>query len=353
MATVRGVAEANAAQAHHWNFEAGPGWVAKQEQHDRMLEPLGDRALAAARPSAGERAIDIGCGCGATTIALAQRVGTDGRVLGVDISEPMLERARERCDALGLTNVELLRADAQRALVPRGNDLAFSRFGIMFFDDPVAALGNIGRGLRKDGRLAFVCWQERGRNPWMGIPVAAALQHVPPPPPQPPDAPGPWAFADRDRLAGILDAAGFADVAIESVEHDLLVGGAADLDGGRWLLDRVRVDAQPPRRHRRRHPSARGRLDPGRVRAVRHLRRGADPLGDLGGQRATGGLVTETHLHRRQRVMGALVGAIVGDALAAPFAAEPPGAFTARSRGPCSRDTARCSMAGGGQSTRR
>ena len=230
MATVRGVAEANAAQAHHWNFEAGPGWVAKQEQHDRMLEPLGDQALAAAGPSAGERAIDIGCGCGATTIALAQRVGTDGRVLGVDISEPMLERARERCDALGLTNVELLRADAQRALVPRGNDLAFSRFGIMFFDDPVAALGNIGRGLRKDGRLAFVCWQERGRNPWMGIPVAAALQHVPPPPPQPPDAPGPWAFADRDRLAAILDAAGFADVTIESVEHDLLVGGAADLD---------------------------------------------------------------------------------------------------------------------------
>ena len=87
------MAEANAAQAHHWNFEAGPGWVAKQEQHDRMLEPLGDQALAAARPSAGERAIDIGCGCGATTIALAQRVGTDGRVLGVDISEPMLERA--------------------------------------------------------------------------------------------------------------------------------------------------------------------------------------------------------------------------------------------------------------------
>ena len=225
------MAEANAAQAHHWNFEAGPGWVANQEQHDRMLEPLGDRALAAARPSAGERAIDIGCGCGATTIALATRVGTDGRVLGVDISEPMLERARERCAALGLTNVELLRADAQRALVPRGNDVAFSRFGIMFFDDPIAALGNIGRGLRKDGRLAFVCWQERGRNPWMGIPVAAALQHVPPPPPQPPDAPGPWAFADRDRLAGILDAAGFADVAIESVEHDLLVGGAADLDG--------------------------------------------------------------------------------------------------------------------------
>ncbi len=196
-----------------------------------MLEPLGDAALAAARPLAGERAIDIGCGCGATTIALAQRVGANGRVLGIDISEPMLERARERCAALGLTNVELLACRrAARARSARQR-LTFSRFGIMFFEDPVAALDNVGRGLRKDGRLTFVCWQDRDRNPWMGIPLAAALQHVPAPPPQVPGAPGPWAFADPDRLAGILAAAGFADESIEPVEHDLLVGGAANLDG--------------------------------------------------------------------------------------------------------------------------
>ena len=223
--------EANAAQAHHWNVEAGPSWVANQEQLDRMLEPLGAAALATAQPAEGERVVDIGCGCGATTIALAQRVGPRGRVLGVDISEPMLARAQERCAALGLANVELLRADAQRAVIPHGNDLAFSRFGIMFFEDPGAAIENIARGLRKGGRLAFVCWQERGRNPWMGIPVDAALQHVPAPPPFAPGAPGPWAFADPDRVRGILDGAGFADIAIESLEHDLLVGGASTLDG--------------------------------------------------------------------------------------------------------------------------
>lgn len=236
MATVPAVAPANepntanAAQAHHWNHEAGPSWVVRQAQLDRMLEPLGESALAAAHPSAGERVVDIGCGCGATTIALAERVGPTGRVLGIDISEPMLARAQERCSDLGLANVELLCADAQRAAIPRGHDVAFSRFGIMFFEDPVAAIDNIGRGLRKDGRLAFVCWQERARNPWMGIPMAIALQHVPPPPPLPADAPGPYAFADRDRVAGILSDAGFVDVVIDSLEHDLLVGGASNLD---------------------------------------------------------------------------------------------------------------------------
>ena len=225
------MAEANSAQAHHWNFDAGPGWVARQEQLDRMLEPLGERGLTTASPLAGERAIDIGCGCGATTIALAQRVGESGHVLGVDISEPMLARARERCAELRLANVELMRSDAQQAQLPPAHDLAFSRFGVMFFDDPTAAMANIARGLDPGGRLVFVCWQARDRNPWMGIPLAAALQHVPAPPASTPDAPGPFAFADANRVRSILADAGFADIAFEGVEHELLVGGAADLDG--------------------------------------------------------------------------------------------------------------------------
>jgi SAM-dependent methyltransferase len=225
------MAEPNSAQAHHWNFDAGPGWVARQEQLDRMLEPLGERGLATASALPGERAIDIGCGCGATTIALARQVGESGRVLGVDISEPMLARARERCAELRLANVELMRSDAQQAQLPPGHDLAFSRFGVMFFDDPTAAMANIRRGLDPGGRLVFVCWQDRSRNPWMGIPMAAALQHVPTPPALPPDAPGPFAFADPDRVRGILTDAGFADIALDAVDHELLVGGASDLDG--------------------------------------------------------------------------------------------------------------------------
>ena len=225
------MADANSAQAHHWNFDAGPGWVARQEQLDRMLEPLGERGLATASPLPGERAIDVGCGCGATTIALARRVGESGHVLGVDISEPMLARARERCAELRLANVELMRSDAQQAQLPPAHDLAFSRFGVMFFDDPTAAMANIGRGLEPGGRIVFVCWQDRNRNPWMGIPMAAALQHVPAPPAPDADAPGPFAFADPERVRRILTDAGFADIALEAVEHELLVGGASDLDG--------------------------------------------------------------------------------------------------------------------------
>ena len=116
------MADANSAQAHHWNFDAGPGWVARQEQLDRMLEPLGERGLATASPVPGERAIDVGCGCGATTIALARLVGGSGHVLGVDISEPMLARARERCAELRLANVELMRSDAQQAQLPPAHD---------------------------------------------------------------------------------------------------------------------------------------------------------------------------------------------------------------------------------------
>jgi SAM-dependent methyltransferase len=225
------MADANAAQAHHWNFEAGPGWVTRQEQLDRMLEPLGERGLATARPGVGEHVLDIGCGCGATTISLAQRVGASGRVLGVDISEPMLARARERCAELRLANVELMRSDAQQAQLIPTHDLAFSRFGVMFFDDPTSAMANIGRGLLPGGRLVFVCWQDRAVNPWMGVPLAAALQHVPAPPPVVPNAPGPFAFADPDRVRAILGDAGYTGITLEGVEHDLLVGGASDLDG--------------------------------------------------------------------------------------------------------------------------
>jgi len=210
---------------------SGPGWVARQEQLDRMLEPLGDLAIAAVAPAEGDRALDIGCGCGATTIELARHVGARGHVLGVDISEPMLSRARERCDALGLTNVDLVRGDAQQTPLPSDRDVAFSRFGVMFFEDPVAAFANIATAVRPRGRLGFVCWQDRSRNPWMGVPMAAALQHVPSPPPTPPEAPGPYAFADRDRVARILELAGFDSVTIDPVELDILVGGAATLDG--------------------------------------------------------------------------------------------------------------------------
>ena len=216
--------------AHHWNVDAGPSWVLNEQHLDAMLEPFLDRLMDVAQPTIGERALDIGCGCGATTIALAQAVGATGAVLGIDLSGPMLDRARERLDALGCHNATLQQADAQQLALSPVHDLAISRFGVMFFDDPVGAMANVGGGLRDGARLVFVCWQPLARNPWMKVPIDAVLPLVPPPPPVVPDAPGPYAFADRDRVHRILGAAGFSDIAIDPMEGKLLLGGMASLD---------------------------------------------------------------------------------------------------------------------------
>jgi SAM-dependent methyltransferase len=208
----------NAAQVAYWNESAGPTWVAMHDALDHELNDLGLAAMAALAPRENERLVDIGCGCGATTLELARRVGKGGAVLGVDLSAPMLSVARERAAAAGLDQASFLQADAQvYALEPV--DGAFSRFGVMFFADPVAAFANIRKGLRPGGRVAFVCWRQLAENPWMTVPMAAVLPLLPAPPAAPtPDAPGPFAFADRDRLAGILAGAGFAEISIEPLD---------------------------------------------------------------------------------------------------------------------------------------
>lgn len=216
---------ANADQIAYWNNTAGETWAALQDRLDRQIEPLGLRAMDAGAPKAGERVLDIGCGCGQTSLELAQRVAPAGQVLGVDISEPMLEVARRRGGEAGAANVSFLAADAQtQAFPPGGFDLAFSRFGVMFFDDPATAFGNIAAALAPGGRLAFVCWRPMLENPWMSVPMFSALPLLPPmPPPADPTAPGPFAFADPERLRGILARAGFVDIDIQA--HDQPIGG--------------------------------------------------------------------------------------------------------------------------------
>jgi SAM-dependent methyltransferase len=219
---------ANADQIAYWNAAAGETWAALQDRLDAQIQPLGARALAALAPAAGERVIDIGCGCGQTTLALAGLVGPGGSVLGVDISRPMLEVARRRLGQAGAAQAAVIEADAQtHAFAPGGADAAFSRFGVMFFADPVAAFANIRAGLKSGGRLVFVCWRPLPLNPWMLVPMLAALQHVPPPPMPDPLAPGPFAFADAERVRAILGEAGFADIDISP--HDQPIG-AGDLD---------------------------------------------------------------------------------------------------------------------------
>jgi SAM-dependent methyltransferase len=219
----------NADQVRYWNEVAAPTWVERQEMLDALIDGLGQQALDRARPAPGERVLDVGCGCGATSLALGRRVGPTGEVLGVDVSRPMLGRARERIGAAGAANVRFLEADAQTADVGRASfDLAFSRFGVMFFAEPDVAFANLRASLRPGGRLTFVCWQRVDRNPWMLVPVMATAKHVPLPPPDP-LAPGPFAFADPERVRGILDRAGFRDVVLEEGSDQLALGGG-DVD---------------------------------------------------------------------------------------------------------------------------
>jgi SAM-dependent methyltransferase len=208
----------NSAQADYWNANAGQKWTAHQEHQDQVLRPVSDLLIEAANPKPGERVIDVGCGCGATTIDFAERVGPHGAVLGLDISAPMLGRARERAPKdLPIT---LALADATvHDFGPDGADLVASRFGVMFFADPAKSFAHLREGLKPGGRLAFACWREAKQNPFFILPLREAGKHAPPLPETNPEDPGPFAFASEARVRRILSDAGF--VAIDLEPHDL------------------------------------------------------------------------------------------------------------------------------------
>jgi SAM-dependent methyltransferase len=220
----------NAAQADYWNANAGQKWTEHQEHQDQVLRPVSDRLIAAARPRAGDRVIDVGCGCGATTIQFAERVGPTGSVLGLDVSAPMLARARERApEDLSIT---LALADATvHDVASHAADLLVSRFGVMFFADPAKSFANLRTGLKPGGRLVFACWREPKHNPWLLVPLREAGKHAPPLPDTNPEDPGPFAFASEARVRRILGDAGFADIDLEpqDLELDIAVGLGLDI----------------------------------------------------------------------------------------------------------------------------
>jgi SAM-dependent methyltransferase len=221
--------DANAAQIEHWNGPAGETWVKLQTRLDGQLAPLGRLAMDRAAIRSGERVLDIGCGTGQTSLELAERVGRDGSVLGVDISRPMLDLARQRKLSGAIANASFAEGDAQHHAFTQGAfDLVFSRFGVMFFADPVSAFRNLRSALRHGGRLAFVCWRPARDNQWVAVPMAAAFQHIPRPSPPEPGTPGEFAFADRERVHSILLGAGFADIAIEA-KDGTVAGGNLDV----------------------------------------------------------------------------------------------------------------------------
>jgi SAM-dependent methyltransferase len=210
----------NAEQIEFWNGEAGASWAKRQQRMDALLAPISDAVIAAARCEPGDRVLDVGCGCGDTTLRLAS---SGARVTGVDVSEPMLARAKQRAreERSGATFVL---GDAATSTLTNDHTLLLSRFGVMFFSAPTAAFANLHGALSKDGRLCFVCWQPPQNNPWIMTPMLAARPLLPPQPTLDPHAPGPFAFAEPDYVRTILTDAGFAKVVIDPFTAALVLG---------------------------------------------------------------------------------------------------------------------------------
>jgi SAM-dependent methyltransferase len=220
------------AQSEYWNHPIAHVWADQHQMIDRLFADITSFALGRADPRPGEHVLDIGCGAGTTTLELAARVGPSGHVTGADISRHSTERAQERIAAGGIGNAEILLADVgSHAFTPDSFDLAFSRFGVMFFPDPVAALRNVHAAMRQGGRLTFVVFRPRQENPFAALPYGAVAHLLPPLPPPGPEEPGQFSWADPARVRRILGGAGFRDVALTAFDPLLRLagpGGACD-----------------------------------------------------------------------------------------------------------------------------
>jgi len=198
----------NADQVAYWNGPAGQRWAERQAAQDVLLKPVADLVVDRAKLKPGERVIDVGCGSGATSIAFAREVAPSGRVLGVDVSEPMLARARQA--APKDLPVDFVRADATvYPFEPASFDVLASRFGVMFFADPDQAFANMRKALKPGGRATFVCWRDWRENEWVRVPISAVRPHAPPQPQLGPEDPGPFSFTNPGRVRRILANAGF------------------------------------------------------------------------------------------------------------------------------------------------
>ena len=214
-------------EAEYWNNEGGQRWVTYIDRLELLAGAFTEALLAKANPQPQERVLDIGCGGGPTSAALADAVGEDGYVLGADISEVILRVARSRYGAK--ENLEFLTADAGvHAFDPQSFDIVTSRFGVMFFPNPESAFKNILKALKPGGRLHMMCWRGIEENPWLGTPASAAFEILPRPERAEPGAPGPFSLSDPKRAEDILVAAGFTDVEFEKIDCELNMGSIDD-----------------------------------------------------------------------------------------------------------------------------
>jgi SAM-dependent methyltransferase len=228
--------EENEAQRLYWNTIAGPRWVAAPGFRERRNQESLGLLMSCLELAGGETVLEIGCGTGALTLPLAAAVGEQGRVVAVDISEPMLGLARQRVEERRLRNVTLLLGDAQVFSFEKAAfDLATSRMGVMFFADPPMAFRNIAGALKPGGRLIFACWAPLAENPHWLISYEVALRHLGPPAPSAAEAPGPLAFGDPDYVRQVLAAAGFAAIRVERA-HPKIVCGSPEEEARQALL---------------------------------------------------------------------------------------------------------------------
>ena len=237
----------NADQINYWNEVSGAKWVANQDRLDRLMAPLGAAVLAKAAAREGEYALEIGCGCGDVSLALADQVGSHGVVVGLDISQPMLAHAEVRRAALvpnDRAKVQWVRADAMVHAFEPMADLMVSRFGVMFFDDRPRAFANLYSAVKPDGRFAFVCWRPRSEVEWMQAPmdwIASAF-----PTPEETDGEiGPFALADAEATIRLLTQAGFRDVTADKLDCPITLGEATGSDSAIDDALRLLTDTGP------------------------------------------------------------------------------------------------------------
>ena len=210
----------NAKQKDFWSGKGGDYWVEKQSEMDIMLNPLGEKALTKLDLKSNSEVLDIGCGCGATTLEIAKQV-SEGTVTGLDISVPMLDKAESEASIQGIANVDFKVVDVQvDQLASEKYDYVYSRFGVMFFDDPYEAFKNIFSSIKEGGELSFVCWQDPSLNPWQSLSVQVIRGYLDMPSP-PPRSPGPFAFHEKDYVKEILEKSGFSNISFDDNQEDI------------------------------------------------------------------------------------------------------------------------------------